>query len=570
MSAPAAEAGQEPSWPVDPSGWLRLLTAGEDRAGTTRAAARPQQRVLVFAIIGLAALVAIVIRIEGLLRSGFLTASWNYDDAVFLGSSIRLLGGVLPYRDFVLIVPPGATLLLTPFAALSRLAGAETSLVAARATMPFVSGANVVLLGLLLRRRSPLVVLVACSALAFYPDSILTALTVMLEPFLDLFCLLGAVLLFDGDSFTGSRPRLVLGGVAFGVAGAVKVWAILPVAVLGLLFLPRLRSRLIPFVTGTAAGFLVLCGPFLIAAPRSFIDQVVLAQLSRNGGAAVSRVVRLEFLSGVWPQITTGPQTPHLLLFTGAVCAALVVFIGLTFLFVPRAVRAARGPADPAVALLRTTDLERFALLAAVVVLAALLWPPEFWYHYPAFFAPFLALVLALAAGRIADVRPLPGVVAVAVVLVLSALHAAAIPASLPVITGTSAQIAKVDALVPAGSCVLTDDPEFTIEVNRFTARSTNCPQVVDSFGTTTTLSQNRTSPSGTAKAASLWLTYFRHAQYLMLSQASSVRIVWTPALERYVYRHFVLLTQSPWMILKRTATVVTGPPRYHVPPPLP
>ena len=56
MSAAAAEAGQEPSWPVEPSGWLRLLTAPEDRAGTTRAAARPQQRVLVFAIIGLAAL----------------------------------------------------------------------------------------------------------------------------------------------------------------------------------------------------------------------------------------------------------------------------------------------------------------------------------------------------------------------------------------------------------------------------------------------------------------------------------------------------------------------------------
>ncbi len=272
----------------------------------------------------------------------------------------------------------------------------------------------------------------------------------------------------------------------------------------------------------------------------------------------------------MWPRITTGPQTPHLLLFTGAVCAALVVFIGLAFLFVPRTVGAARGPADPAVALLRTPDLERFALLAAVVVLAALLWPPEFWYHYPASFAPFLALVLAFAAGRIADVRPLPGVVAVAVVLVLSALHAAAIPASLPVITGTSAQIAEVDALVPAGSCVLTDDPEFTIEVNRFTARSTNSPQVVDSFGTTTPLSQNRTSPSGTANAASLWLTYFSHAQYLMLSQASSVRIVWTPALERYVYRHFVLLTQSPWMILKRTATVITGPPRYHVPPLLP
>lgn len=570
MSTSSADAGQQAGPRSGVNVWLRLLTLPAGADSTGQVAASSQRRVLLLAIIVLAAVAAIAVRLDGLLRSGFLTASWNYDDAVFLGSAIRLLHGVIPYRDFVLIVPPGATLLLTPFAALGQVVGSEKALVAARLAMPFIGGANVLLLGSLLRRRAPMVALVACFGLALYPDGILTALTVMLEPILDLFCLLGAVLLFDGDQFTRSRRRLILGGVAFGVAGAVKVWAILPVAALGLLFLPRVRQRLVPFASGTAAGFLLVCCPFLIASPRGFVNQVVVAQLSRSGASLVSRVVRLEFLSGLWTGITTGPQTPHLLLLTGAVCATLVIGVAAAFIFIPLAASSRGAAAGSSLGSLRTTDLERFALSAAVVVLAGLMWPPEFWYHYPAFFGPFLALVLGLAAGRLIDVRPLPSVAMISAVLVASALHAAAIPGSLPVLGGTAAQIARVDALVPPGACVLTDDPEFTMEVNRFTASSSQCPQVVDSFGTTTTISLNRTSRSGLARAAALWLAYFRKAQYLMLSQASSTRIVWTPTLQRYVYRHFVLVTENPWLILKRSATVLTGKPSYHVPPPLP
>ncbi len=566
LSTPRADATPDAGLLAENSGWLRLLTASANSTSGGRVASGSERRALLLLIVGLATVAAIAVRLDGLVRSGFVTASWNYDDAVFLGSAIRLIHGVLPYRDFVLIVPPGATLLLTPFAAVGNLVGAENALVAARLAMPFVGGANVLLLGLLLRRQAPIVVLVACFALALYPDGILTDLTVMLEPILDLFCLLGAVLLFDGDQFASSRARMILGGLAFGVAGAVKVWAILPVAVLGILFMPRLRQRLTPFASGTAAGFLVVCGPFLIAAPRSFLNQVVLAQLGRSGPSLASHLVRLEFLSGLLTGISAPPQTPHLLVLTGAVCAALVGGVGFAFGFIPVASR--QMAADRPSAGMHTTDLERFALTSAVVVLAALMWPPEFWYHYPAFFGPFLALVLGLAAGRLAQVRPLPAVAVVVVVLAASAIHALAVPASLPVLGGTAAQIARVDSLVPAGACVLTDDPEFSIEVDRFTAGSPGCPQVVDSFGTTTSVSH--TDPSGVATAAAVWFAYFRRAQYLMLSQASATRIVWTPALQRYVYQHFTLVTQDPWLILKRSSKVLTGKPGYHVPPPLP
>ena len=41
--------------------------------------------------------------------------------------------------------------------------------------------------------------LVTCGTLAVYPDGLLAARTVLLEPWLVLFCLLGALAVFDGD-----------------------------------------------------------------------------------------------------------------------------------------------------------------------------------------------------------------------------------------------------------------------------------------------------------------------------------------------------------------------------------
>ncbi|HUY62125.1 MAG TPA: hypothetical protein VMW49_09635, partial [Candidatus Dormibacteraeota bacterium] len=296
--------------------WLRALANTEGTPYVGPPVWGIRRRELMIVVIGAAALVAVAIRLEAQLAGGFLTALWQYDDAVYFGVAVRIVHGLFPYRDFILMGPPGGSLLLTPVAELARVIGTRQALVVSRLAMPLLAGANVVLLGLLLRRRAPLVAAVACFALALYPDGILGTLTFLLEPPLEFFCLLGAVLLFDGDSFAPSRRRLLLAGVAFGVAGTVKVWAILPVLVVVVLCLPRVRQRLIPFTAGVAAGFLALCGPFLVAAPRAFVEQVVFAQLGRGGPSQVTPVVRLQFLSGLWAGLGTGVQTPHLLRLT--------------------------------------------------------------------------------------------------------------------------------------------------------------------------------------------------------------------------------------------------------------
>ncbi|HWD24554.1 MAG TPA: hypothetical protein VG368_03755, partial [Acidimicrobiales bacterium] len=50
----------------------------------------------------------------------------EYDDGVYFGASLRLIEGVFPYRDFVFVQPPGITVVLAPFAALSHLIGGRS------------------------------------------------------------------------------------------------------------------------------------------------------------------------------------------------------------------------------------------------------------------------------------------------------------------------------------------------------------------------------------------------------------------------------------------------------------
>ena len=82
--------------------------------------------------------------------------------------------------------------------------------------------------------------------------------------------------MFDGDRLASTR-RLVWGGVAFGFAGAIKVWAILPVLVILALILaarqPRPSRRAGAYAAGVVAGFAVPVLPFAALAPGHVLPQ---------------------------------------------------------------------------------------------------------------------------------------------------------------------------------------------------------------------------------------------------------------------------------------------------------
>ena len=118
---------------------------------------------------------ALLIRLYTLSRSGYLTGVTEYDDGVYLGGAVRLLQGALPYRNWAYVQPPGILLLMTPVALLTKVTTTTHALAVARLLTVGASAACVPLVGSLVRYRGTLVTVVTCGILTVYPDDITTA-----------------------------------------------------------------------------------------------------------------------------------------------------------------------------------------------------------------------------------------------------------------------------------------------------------------------------------------------------------------------------------------------------------
>ena len=506
----------------------------------SRPPGRPRPRALT-AVIVAATLLAIGLRLYDLSRPGFLLGINEYDEGTDFGSAIRLLHGALPYRDFVMVQPPGITLLMFPVALATKAMSTDTGMAAARVITALASAAAVPLAGLLTRHRGLLATLVTCGVLAIFPGSILAARAVLLEPWLVLFCLLGALVLFDGDQVASSTRRLLLGGVFFGFAGAVKVWAILPVVVILVLTARRPRQASV-YAAGVTLGFCVPVLPFALSAPGAFFRGVIVAQVMRSDIARIPQGYRLQQMLGLagFAQLST----PALVIIGVAV---ILVIAAVTVL----GSRLAHSP-PPA--------LDQFATSSCALVAAAFLLPVDFYYHYPGFLAPFLALTMALPAARLLAALPAGGTrtwlrrlrrsasttaaTTLVVLTVFQVIFESREHASVP-----GSEIAAAQRLVPPGACVATDQASYTIAIDRFLSTVPGCSLMIDGLGTDYALSngQNPQTDADTSPALeAAWMSAFMAAKYAWLTSVSFRRIPWTPQLKAYFTSNFVPLTEGP------------------------
>jgi Dolichyl-phosphate-mannose-protein mannosyltransferase len=485
------------------------------------------------AIIG-TGLIGLALRLWILFTVGLMSVT-QYDDGPYFGSAVRLIHGVLPYRDYAFVQPPGITVLMSPAALESYLGGTAWALVIGRFLSVFAGAAAVVLAGFLVRHRGALAALLAGGMMAIYPIAATSARTVLLEPWLVLFCLAGTVAVFDGDRLTSRTRRLAWGGVAFGFGGAVKVWAIVPVLVIIMLCLPHMRRAAV-FAGGVAAGFLIPVLPFFIASPGRFYNEVLVAQLARVG-TRIDTWQRFPSMVGISKTLT--PTTVTALAIT---VAAVVIIAQIAASLVTR-----RPPAP----------LDWFALVSAALIVAMFLWPPYYSAHYAAFLGPFLVLSLALPIARLADglaarraARELPAARprlarAAMIVLALAVLAGAIAQARPPTrLTGFDAPTVRL-RLIPKGACVLTDSAVYLLIANRFTSHVRGCSQMVDSLGTDLAFGDGRRPGSGAGKVPAVtraWLQAFSTARWVLLTSESAGRIPWNPALLVYFDRHFRLV----------------------------
>jgi hypothetical protein len=88
--------------------------------------------VAVSVTIAACAALALAVRAYQLSRPGYLLGVTEYDDGVLFGNALRLASGVIPYRDFAMVQPPGSALLMVPVALLAKVTGTAWGLAVAR------------------------------------------------------------------------------------------------------------------------------------------------------------------------------------------------------------------------------------------------------------------------------------------------------------------------------------------------------------------------------------------------------------------------------------------------------
>jgi alpha-1,2-mannosyltransferase len=495
-----------------------------------------------------ATVLAIAIRLFTLTRPGFLTGITEYDDGVYIGGSIRITEGQLPYLNFAFVQPPGILELMLPVALLVKVTSTVKALALARLLTALASAACIPLVGNLVRYRGAVVTAVACGVLAVYPPDIATAHTLLLEPWMNLFCLIAINLAFRRGHL--ARP-VMLGwaGVVLGFAGAIKFWAVAPalvLLVLCLLYKTDRGRRVRNYVLGLVLGFVVPTAPFLVTAPVTFIRSTVFDQAARQG-SAVAFGVKMANLTGL---IDFYSNSGRLMLNAGgnSMFAAgeeagigdshsigwlpLLAAVVLVAALVVGYARQGR----------RLTPLECLSLATAVIAAIAVTAYSAFFYHYADFPAPWLALSLGGAAGALAGHRRWSKV-AMQVFAVLIVLVTVIQVREMYPLHRSGAQ--ALAAQIPAGACFVTDEASIAIAADRFANLPPGCPDIIDSLAATLVLS-NGVSVQGGAQnmpaVVAQWKTWLGKADYVLLSpdHASRRRIPWTPALSAWFNATFV------------------------------
>lgn len=460
---------------------------------------------------------------------------WNegYDEGVYVGAAVRFVNGVMPYRHFVLVQPPGIVLLFSPLALFGRAFGTLSSLELARLLTVLVLAANAVLAGLIMRPLGRFASAVAAFSLGTWMSLAWVGPHVELEPYLVFFDLVGIFLVFKGDEIASTRS-VFFGGVAFGFATVVKVWGVL-LAPLILLCLLRSRRKAGWLTAGVLVGGLVPTLPFFLAAPHAFFHDVITTQLGRNlfvGAAPTSFSYRLLFTTGMNAPFATGLITT-----TVAVAAITALFLALVltgFAFARR----------------RLLLVEWVALLASAAAFGGMFVSPFYAQHYAYFPAGFLCLLLASSLSRSREAllllfrrfkragAPAPrrlghlGFVCVAVATT-SFLVVNQVRYGRLFYAEASNPTPALDALIPPGACVVSDYYVDLLAADRFTAASPSCPAPVDPLGMFLAEDngnpQNATGPFP-SQFVTQWVRYLSEAGYAELRTPYSDFIPWTRA----------------------------------------
>jgi hypothetical protein len=377
----------------------------------------------------------------------------DYDEGVYFSSASLMLDGLLPYRDYLFVHPPGLLVFLSLTSWTRSFLGVDGAFALSRWIAALLGTLNVVLVARLVLRSSGArwSALVAAALYATYPEVVQVERGPFLEPLLNLVCLsLATVVAIAAQSAQRAR-WLWLAGALAGLAISIKLWALVwVVGALWAISIFATKKELLQFFTASAlaAGLVVL--PFALQAPENFFTQAVLFHAWRPPDGIIARLPRLEQLFAL----------RHL---ASPVLALLM--IGLMV------VRAAR------------TATSRMICGAWVLTFAAFLTSPSYWAQYNAHLiaseAVLAGLFLSWATPHLLRRSGL-GIGAVVLLLTflgISAVHAVRRSAG----DDRHLQLAR-SSLKDSRDCVFSFEPGWSLAAGRLPPRVPGTPLIVDSY----------------------------------------------------------------------------------------
>lgn len=221
---------------------------------------------------------ALLMRSWQFIGADSIAATRDYDDGVYLSSAMSLLHGSSPYADFVMVHPPGITLLLLPFAALAHVTADQAALVAAHLVWIVIGSLTATLVAVLARPWGLVPSLVGGLTYATWSVAVLPERSLNQTAVINLLVLLAVLALSRIDW----RRSVVAAGVLLGLAMTIKIWAVVPFGLLGCwLLLEHGGRRASQLLLAGFASATAICLPFFVLAPSNMWHQVITSQLTR-------------------------------------------------------------------------------------------------------------------------------------------------------------------------------------------------------------------------------------------------------------------------------------------------
>ena len=414
--------------------------------------------------------VALLARLWVVVGDGGFGGDFYYDPAVYYAAGDALTHGRVPYADFVLIHPPLIALVNVPLAWIGRWTSDHVGFEIANVVYTVMAAVNAVLVVRVAQafgcaRRAALL---AGLFYAVWMGAIAAEFLVRLEPLGNLVLLL-ALLAFATARRRTSPTYSLLAGALLGALLSVKIWWIVPVAVLlgWQLLGERATRRTLLMLAGVAGAVIAIDGPFLVVSGGRMLRAVFAAQLDRvsNGVSVHGRLDKLSGLSQMFGDRFNSDSVAG----RPGVQVGLLLFLGLLVTAAVIATRTKPGRVFTGV-------------LAAefIVVLST----PTWFYTYCDYLAVPLGLVVAHAAsvnrsGRHAGPVSATGLTAFAAITAVATFVNGGLHL-VPALHGTR-QLAKG---VAHETCVVADTPMALIELNALDRSFTHgCRDWVDLTG---------------------------------------------------------------------------------------